>query len=358
MIPTRVVSSAPTGTALSKYLIALQKANGSPFAALEIAEIHCRTVPQVGATLEMLTKTAIGAGTMTSGGGPVSQYIGPEAYLLLLQSSIFGKVVPSFREAAFRSKSPRELGAGAGAAWVGEGLPIPVVTTTFDNLQQEFSEAAALIVLTAELFKFGNASEATLRAAVIAGVARFVDAQLLDPSVTASALRPASLTNGAAVIVSTGNTAATILADLANLIAAIKSPGDSLRWVLRPLTYYTICAKLAAVGFPVAPGTLLNIPVVLGSTSPAQITLLDCAAIVYSSDHTMALDVTTQADVQMSDAPTQDGTVGTGAQMVSLFQNSLVAVKAGLATTWQHTQFNGGSPSQPSGVAYMVVVSY
>lgn len=358
-MPPVYVEKDAHGSAWSRYLICLALGNGSAFEAKEIAELRCKSQPQIAKMLELQTKAAIGAGSTTGShwGDDLAPYgIGQEAFTQLQSASIALKVGARARRVEFHTKYPRETAAGAGGAWRGEGLPRPIRQSTTDTMTMEHSVADTAVCVTREVMRFGAVSEAALRQMVLNGVARFIDGQMLDASVSASTnLRPAALTNGAAVITSAGATAANVITDLTALIAAIATPGDSLVWVMRPLTYAAINAKLAGVGYPSTPGFLLGIPVITGSSSPQQITLIDCASIAFAADDQMAFEVFTQGDVQMNDSPTQDGTAGTGSAMVSLFQNGLVAVKASLDVTWQPIFDPIGSPTQPAGVAYCVV---
>jgi hypothetical protein len=357
--PTVRLTANEPGASVSKFLVALYLGGGTRTGGAAVAAQYCRSTPAVEKVFTSpAIKTAIGAGTTAQTGwaSELSNYgISQEAYLLLQSASILGRLAPGFRHLPFRVKAPKESGGGAGGAWRGEGYPRPVVKTTTDTLQQEYREAGVIIAVTKELFRFGAIAEAALRATVIAAVSRYIDAQLLDPSVAATAAHPASLTYGAQPVTSTGSTAAQIIADLASLLAAIESPGDELRWVMRPLTYYTIAAKLAGAGMPVTPGFLLTIPVVLGSTSPHQITLIDASNVAFSSEDTLALDVSTETSIQMDDAPTQSGAAGTGSTMVSAYQSELAFVRADLAVTWQSIHYGTSSPTVPAGASYMPV---
>ena len=230
------------------------------------------------------------------------------------------------------------------------------MSTLVSTFQNDYFEANVILAATKENMSFlVPRSETALRDIVVKGVAKFIDSQLLNPSVSATSAHPASLTNGATPVTSSGPTAANIITDLAALIAAIETPGDGLRWIMRPLTYASICAKLAGVGYPATPGFLLGIPVIAGSTSPQQITLVDAASIAVSYDDAIAVDLTTASAIEMVDSSSQSAIDGTGAQMVSLFQLGAVGIKATLAASWQSVYFNSGSPSQPAGVAYMTV---
>jgi hypothetical protein len=307
----------------------------------------------------MLTKAGVGAG-MTSVTGWATEMapydIGREFFLLLQSASIFGRLSAAFRRLPFHVKQARETGAGGTGAWRGEGLPAPITKSTTDTLTQDYFESDYIVIVTRELFKFGAVAEATLRQTVIAGLARWIDGQLLDPTVTKTAAHPASITNGTPTISSAGSTAANAITDLSALIAAIQSSGDALYFVTHPLLLAALNGKLASVGYPTVPGFLLGLPVIAGSTAPRhQIALVDAANIAFSSDDTMAIDVATDASVEMSNTPTQSGASGGGAAMVSLFQSGLVGVRAGLGVNWQPIHFNGGSPTVPSGVATVTV---
>lgn len=354
MAPVRVISAVPAGTAFSKFLISLVEADGFPGRAAELAAVRCPELPQVAKALGEMprTKAAVGAGTLSSFSVPSDP--GNEFFELLRSASIFGRLSPLFRRALWRTNFPREAGAGAGAAWTGEGVARPLSTSLTDTVNLEYCSLTSIIATTREVFRFGLTSEAAVRAIVVGGVARFLDSQLLDPSVTATSGRPASLTNGAQEIASSGTTASQILGDLDSMLAAVSTPLDAGRWIMRRSTFSRLAAKLGTVGLTVSESNLLGLPCVLGSTAPTgQITLLDAAAVVYATDDALEIDVDTQASLEMEDAPSGNATTGNGTSLLSLFQTRSVAIKAGIAANWQHTEFNGGSPDQPAGVSYM-----
>src|SRR5262249_32697388 len=140
-----------------------------------------------------------------------------------------------------------------------------------------------IVPLAQELLEFSRPDAlTTIRRTVLGGLARSLDQQFLLPTVTAVAgVNPASITNGATEITSTGSTAAAIATDLKALLAANTTPGTGLRWVLRPMTLATVAWALGAAA-PDVPRTLYGIPLVVSVNSPAQITLVDGAGILYS----------------------------------------------------------------------------
>jgi HK97 family phage major capsid protein len=330
VVPSRRVSSLPDGTAFSRFVMALAAANGSYSNARFLSEKFIDS-PQVGATFDLLTKAAVPAGSTSdaSFAGPLAMHgISREALQLVRGKSIIGALEGKMRRVPFRTKVPRETGSGTGGAWIAEGNSVPVAASAFDTLSQEIYKAGKIVVLTKELLKLGDPSaERTVRETVSAGVAAFLDAQFLTPTVTLSAgLRPAAITNGATAVPSTGSTAAQISADLAALLAAISTDAESLVWIMRPTTAATIAMRLAGTGTPTdLPRTLFGAPVIVSRNSPAQITLIDAGHVLYSDDGGMDIDTTDQAALQQSDTPNdpwQEGDVVT-----SLWQRDLWAVR-------------------------------
>src|SRR5688572_14352903 len=114
------------------------------------------------------------------------------------------------------------------------------------------------------------------------------------------------------------------------MLAAVTSPGP-LVWILKPKTMYRIALVLGsqAAGLP---ATLFGIPVIASNNSPAQITLLDPSAILYSDSGQFDLDVSTNALVQLDTAPTDPPTAATLYQ--SALQRNLVMVRAMRWLAW------------------------
>jgi HK97 family phage major capsid protein len=239
-----------------------------------------------------------------------------------------------------------ETGAGFTGAWVAAGGAIPVQLTAFATLIQEHYKFGAITVLSRELVEHSSPdAEATIRRAVLGGLTAALDNQLLLPSVAVSAgVNPASLTNGATEITTTGTTAAQIAADLAGLLAAVTSPGP-LTWVMRPKTMYRIALVLGhqAAGLP---NTLFGIPVIASTTSPAQVALIDPHAMLFSDSGQFDVDVSTQAAFQLDSAPAEPTASST--VFSSLFQRNLLAIRAMRWLAWLN-------PSPTTTAAFMTV---
>jgi hypothetical protein len=337
---TKPVSLLPTGTAVSRYLMALGLGDGSLGDAIEVSR-QWRETPHVTAALEDLyTKAAVGAGTTTDAtwAGPLAGYgIASEALTLLRGASILGALEPRMRRIPFHAKVPRETGTGTGGAWIGQGLVTPVAKTAYDMLTQEAYKAGTIVVLSKELLKVSDPdAERTIRETVVNGLASFVDQQFLLPTVTLVAdLRPAAITNGATEVTTTGTTAAQINADLGALLAAVTTPGPRT-WIMRQGTASRIAATIGGTAAIDVPRTLFGIPLILSANSPAQITLLDPSQILYSDNGAIELSRSEQAAISMSDTPMSppDATV----VMNSLWQLNLWAIRAIRWLAYQRAQ--------------------
>jgi HK97 family phage major capsid protein len=250
--------------------------------------------------------------------------------------SIIGALEGRMLRVPLNAKIARETGAGVTGGWVAPGNAIPVQKTAFDTVTEAHYKFGVIVPLTKELVHISHPdAEATIRRTVLGGLAASLDNQFLLASVAASAgVNPASVTNGSTEITSTGTTAAQISADLAGLLAAVTTPGP-LVWIMKPPTMYRIALTLGsqAAGLP---ATLFGIPVIASVTSPAQITLLDPAGIIYSDAGQFDVDVSEQASVQLDDAPDNPTTASTILQ--TAFGRNLVYVRAVRWLAWQRTQ--------------------
>jgi hypothetical protein len=63
--------------------------------------------------------------------------------------------------------------------------------------------------------------------------------------------------------------------------------------------------------------------------------LLNASDIYLADDGAVSIESSDQASLEMSDAPTQDGTTGAGASMVSLWQSGLLGLKAERFINWK-----------------------
>lgn len=332
---TRPVSLVPPGTAVARFLGALTESNGFVSHAQAIAEGRYRSTPQVAAALEYLTK-AVSAPGMTADAawaGPlVVSGLAADALAVMRGVSIVGTLEPKLRKVPFNMKVPRDSNSTALGSWAVEGQPIQAVNLTFDSVGPlPPTKVGVLVALTKELLLLGTSTaEATVTRAVLGGLAKQIDTSFLDPASTAVTGRPASITNGATAITSTGATAAAIATDLGAMLAAITTAGSGLTWIMRPTTMAHVAAALGAASD--LPRSLYGLPAILSSNSPAQITLVDTSAILLADDGAFDVSLSKSATVEMNNAPTGPPVAAT--VMTSFFQNNLVGIRALRWISW------------------------
>jgi HK97 family phage major capsid protein len=253
-----------------------------------------------------------------------------------------------YRRVPFAIKIPRQT-AGATAGWVGEGGSKPVSKLAFDQITLPWTKMAVIVVITQELARFSTPSaEQLVRDDLIAAIGEFMDNQLLDDEVTAIAgVRPASITNAATKIPSSGGTVANITSDLSTAILNMTGANIPLR---RPvwLMGYGVATYLATLrtaqdifAFPSmsaggAPGvlgsnpTLMGIPVLVsGNVKAGVIILLEQFELMVADDGETMIDTSHEASLQMDDAPATPPT-----PLVSLWQQNLLGIKAERFAYW------------------------
>jgi HK97 family phage major capsid protein len=327
LVVTRSLVALPPGAAVARYISAFGANDGH----LHKASVHAaqwKDTPQVANAFEYMMKAAVLPGTSTDGvwAAPLAQTsVGQEALSLLRGRSIVAMLAPRLRQVEFNQKVPRDATTATLAAWVAEAAPSPAAALSFSTVGPlPMTKAAVLLALTRELLLAG--SPGSLRAindAVIGGVSAFIDQSFLDPVSAAATGKPASVTNGATAITSTGATAAAITTDLNAMLAAITTTGGDLVWVMRPKTAAYIAGALGMMtGLPSA---LFGLPVVASSNSPQQVTLLDGRAILYADDGGIEIDLSQNMTVQMDTAPiTPDATV----VPMSAWQLNVIGIRA------------------------------
>jgi HK97 family phage major capsid protein len=232
--------------------------------------------------------------------------------------------------------------------WVGEGYVKPAGALAFDNITFAHSKIAGLVVLSQELARLSDpACEAVIRSDLAAAVAQFTDAAFLDPTRAATDISPASITNGALEIISTGDTAAAIESDLKLLLASVAEGSNlvSPYLIMKPTTALALATVRDATGdrlFPllgVSGGSIWGVPVLTSPNVPGSndspgdhlVIALDASEILLA-DAGVELSSSDQATVQMDTAPDSPATASTN--LVSLWQHDLLGIIAVRYVRW------------------------
>jgi hypothetical protein len=327
------ISQNAPGTDFSRYALGLILAKGK---RLDAAEIARQKWPDSAKAYLTLEKNAVEGGGLAAGSwGSTLGYYGLflELVQVLMGVSVLRKLVSLFRQVPFRLSIARET-ANATAAWIPEmgfkGLS-PLAYDSIDPL--EAYKACVLTVISQELAKFSTPSiEAQIRKSLAASIAQFVDAQFLNPAIAPIAgTCPGAITNGATAVVSTGAGSAAIQTDVNDMISALTAWGEP-RFITDPPTACHIAGSSTTL-FPDVKyngGFLAGVPLITSTNVPAGlIVLLDCNEVLYAESE-ISLDVAQDASLLMD-----DGGSPARAEIVSMWQSNMVALKAEQYLCWK-----------------------
>jgi HK97 family phage major capsid protein len=328
----------PKGTAFTRYALALARSKGNLMQAFELSKAWNDTTPEVGLSL----KAAVAAGTTADANWAaplvVYQNMASEFIELLRPATIVGRIA-GLRRVPFNISMARTT-AGSTSSWVGEDNPKPVSRMSFETISLGHTKIATIVVLTEELVRFSNPSaEAIVQADMVAAISAYMDAQFIDPTVTASAnVRPASITYGASSTAMTGTTIATITNDVSTLFGKFSTANIDLAtgvWVMHPRSarYLSLLRTTQDVfafpGITQQGGTFFGLPVITSNSVPIDtgadtyIVLMNASDILLADDGGVTLDVSREASLQMDGAPSDSA-----ASQISLWEKNLVGLRA------------------------------
>jgi len=334
-----VKSNLPKATAFTRYCQALAVGKGNLMQSLEISKRWKDSTPEV----EEVLKAAVTAGTTTDAdwAQPLVAYqtMVAEFIELLRPATIIGQI-PGLRRVPFNIRVAGTT-QGSTVGWVGEGASKPVSEMKFTETLLGWAKAAGIVVITKELARFSApAAEDVIRTDLRDSMAQFLDEQFVDPAVAVSVgVHPASVTNTATGIPSTGGTMGDIYTDLTtlfgNLAALNISPATGV-FVTTPAIAIGLTMMMTTQGIRAFPdmsmtgGTLLGFPVVVSDAVPAGLLIFIVAREVFlADDGDVTIDASEQASVQLDSAPPTPAV-----SLVSLWQQNLVGIRAERYINW------------------------
>jgi HK97 family phage major capsid protein/HK97 family phage prohead protease len=345
--------NVPKGIAFVRLLAAKTNAylSKGAFTPLQFAQAHKHwqsETPEV----EQILKAAVSAGTTTDStwAGPLAQYtnLASEFVEYLRPMTIIGRI-PGMRRVPFLAKFPRQTGAAV-SNWVGQAKPKPATSLSFDSLTLDPLKVAGIVPISMELMRLSSPSaEAIIRDDLAGSIAQLVDHDFIDPEKAASAnVSPASITNGVTGVSATGTAYSNLKADVKsimdNFMAANIVP-DTV--VMHQRTALSLSLMETSLGNPQFPGLTMNGGNFLGMNtisstnidytedSPQEgdlIVFLRAQDIALADDGGVEVDVSTEASIEMSTAPTDPVTSST--VLVSLWQQNLVGIRAERMVNW------------------------
>ena len=262
----------------------------------------------------------------------------------------FGQAgVPSLRRVPFRVPLIGQTTGGQGY-WVGEGAPKPLTKFDFVRTTLEPLKVANIAVVTMEVLRDSSPSaEGLVRDQLAAALRERLDIDFIDPDkAAASGVSPASITNGVTPIPSSGTDADAVRSDVkaifGEFIAANNAPTTGV-WVMSATTALALSLMLNPLGQREFPGIGLNggtfweMPVIVSEYVPSDssgsfVALVNASDIYLADDGDVNVDMSTEASLQMDNAPTNNSVTPTATQLVSLWQTNSVGFRAERTVNW------------------------
>jgi HK97 family phage major capsid protein/HK97 family phage prohead protease len=341
---------------------------GTQFVRATMAKLFCAAHPEYNPVdyaqqrwgdstpeVALYLKAAIAPGTATDAtwAGPLVNPIVADFLELLRAATIVDKVA-GLRKVPFNCKVPSQT-AGGTYGWVGESKPKPVTKLAFTATTLGITKVAGIIVLTEELVRLSNPSaEALCRNDMVQGIARFIDAQFIDPAVAAVAgTNPASITNGAPTAVATTNPVADIMG-LISHFATNNIPVDGVTFIMSPSNALALSFRSNLDGSPVFPGIGLNggsyrgLQFITSNTAGTNVIAVQPQLVLYADDGGVSIDASREASLQMDSAPASPADATT--VFVSLWQTNTVGLRAERFVNWLRVN--------PNAVKYLTAAAY
>ena len=285
-------------------------------------------------------KSAVPGGTTTDPGwaSELTPYAGltRDWIELVTRQTLLGKI--PYVRVPFLTKTAVEA-TPFHATWVAAGEPIPVSRAFMSaTAMLQTKKVGTLVPFTEEVFQaWSPATQANVLNAITRAAIYASDFAALDPSVTETAARPASLTAGISPGPSTRSSATQVIADVKAMLQALVDGGSDLSRVVIAMSpssalhlssLYTTNGDRAFPELQVTGGFIWGVPVAVTSAavqigSPAThiVAAIDGAKILVADDGLVLFDASNVTALQMDDAPSG------AASQVSMFQTSCRVVR-------------------------------
>lgn len=284
------------------------------------------------------TKAAVAGAATTSGawGAELAQDQPQQEFVeylreLELLTRMGAGLVPADTPVLFQTQ-------GLTAHWRGQGKAAPLSAAVYEKATLRADSIAATLVTSKDVLR-QPAAEPTLARDLRGSIVDGVNFALLDLAGDGTGAAPASLTFGAPSIASVGDLAEDLRAML-TLYA-----GDPARGVFMARPDVAVGLTLIGGGEGLTQdlglngGSLLGAPFFTVRSAPAgTLVLVDASAVRYV-DEGVALRISTEASLEMTDGPTADSTTPTAAaSLVNLWQGEGAALQASRRLNWMRAR--------------------
>ena len=361
----RTEKKVEPGILFARHAMCVFAAKGNASEAAHLAKAHygeespvTRALAFAGArSMESVMKATVVAGTTQDAtwAKPLVEYVNYAGDFVefLRGRTLLGQFgtgnIPGLRRIPFNVHIKGQTVGGTGY-WVGEGKPKPVTAFGFNDTYHGWFKVAAISVLTDELIRFSDPSaENLVRDSLSDVLVERMDSSFIDPAFAGTPnVSPASITNGATAIASSGTDADAIRADLAALWGpsiAARNPLRQAVYIMDPTTALRVSLMRNALGQAEFPGLTMNggtldgVPVLVSDyvpvdTAGGMVILVNASDIYFSDDGQATVDFSREASIQMLDNPTNASDTGTATTVVSMFQTDSTALRAHRFVNW------------------------
>lgn len=359
-------ANIPKGVSFARYVICMANAQGNSELAAIYAERHYADDPRIAnfARLTPEQKAAVPA-AYTGGSGwadaiAAANTIGSEFVEFLRPMNVLDRI-NGFRRVPFNVKVSRQT-TGQSGYWVGEALPTPLTKGVFDTVTMGKTKVGAISVMSKEQMRFSNINaEAAVRDDLARAVAAKMDSSFLGAGAGTANVEPAGLVNGVTGTASAGATADDVRTDLVNLFEPFSAANISrsgITYVTTENLHYAVLVMRSSLGVNEFPGvtaeggTLDGRPFLSSNhIGGGQVLAISAPDILLADDGEVGVEMSDQASLEMLDGSlTQSGQAGTGASVVSLWQNGLVAIKCERFVNW--TKARSAAVQRITGATY------
>lgn len=362
---------AENGLAFAQYVRTLYEGGGNKHVAMQIAEqkaasglIDKRIPLHMKAAVSGATTTdASWAGNLVHESNVVADFVS-----YLRDRTILGQFgqgnIPALRTAP--ADVPIDVqDSAASAGWVGEGKAKPLTSWGYSTKKLEEFKLASIAVISDELLrKATSAADAMLRDELVRAIAETEDKTFIDPANSGTAgVKPASILNGASTQASDTTSGATgaeqFEADFAWMVGKLitaKIPFSGVTMIMSSSNAFALSRVRDSVGNRLYPnigitgGSIDGVPVMTSDYIGDEVALLSASNIYLVDGGGIEVAQSSEASLEMSDAPTGDATAGTGASLVSMFQTNSVAFRVEERTGWARRR--------SAAVAYVTAADY
>lgn len=325
----------PPGTLFARYAMAVAAGKGSMADTIMYAKRWDAQTPEVSAYIKAIAGTSV-VGSPAWGGELVVQQTLVSEFVELVRAATVLSKLTGIRNVPF-NVAIQVQDSGSTVAWVGEEAVKQVSELAFSLMTLPYDKIAGIVVMTEELVRLSTPSaEAVVRRDLTEQIARYIDEQFLDPTITVSASRPASITNGIASPAASGDDADALYNDLNTALATFDNADlgtESVHIVTTPALARGISTMRNALGQPefgaVMPqgGTLMGYPLIVSSSCPAgHVILIKANEILLADDGRVSLDASNQATLDMA---------GGSSPTFSLWQKNCIGIRAERWITWK-----------------------